>query len=629
MKLNMEQRRIVELEPNGHMMVKGVAGSGKTTVAVRRISFLQNHYSPEEEDTILLVTYNKTLLHYIKYQYHKLAEEEQNYEKLFSNDSEVKIVTIDSIMYKYFTQYMRRMKLSLKTSNNLLEHKIMVKAIHSAQQKYPKNKIITPKNSVFLLDEVTWISACQIEDLETYQQIDRIGRATGANGTPQKLSKNSDIRESIFELMETFNDMLAKEGYVTFKQMNLMALQEAQQINHGKYTHIIIDESQDLTKVQLEFIKCIYREKAYSSILFVADNTQSIYSQSWLGKGRPYTSIGYDMSGKSRMLSKNYRTTTEISKAAFQLIENDSTINTNIDFVKPSLIDRHGHPPIYRFFTTNQDQISFLLKEIQILTNDYLPSEICIVAKEKRLIESMSQGLASAGIACEILQSSEANFESDKVKLVTMHSIKGLEFKVIFLIDLNDGVIPNSKLYELDDEETMESEERKLLYVGMTRASELLYMSSVKKPSKFIKQMNFEYLRMHRDCQLRPFQSIGIQDYQLKDQIHDLNSKEEVVRQWLIRELHKTYGYPLELLELEFPVQQFSRKGYVDIVVHIYVNGELLPYMFIEVKQFGSGIKDAAEQLKSYIDTDSRVRYGVVTDGLNVICMDRSGEILK
>ena len=81
MKLNMEQRRIVELEPNGHMMVKGVAGSGKTTVAIRRISFLQNHYSPEEDDTILLVTYNKTLLQYIKYQYHKLADEEQNYEQ--------------------------------------------------------------------------------------------------------------------------------------------------------------------------------------------------------------------------------------------------------------------------------------------------------------------------------------------------------------------------------------------------------------------------------------------------------------------------------------------------------------------------------------------------------------------
>lgn len=210
-----------------------------------------------------------------------------------------------------------------------------------------------------------------------------------------------------------------------------------------------------------------------------------------------------------------------------------------------------------------------------------------------------------------------------------MHSIKGLEFKVIFLIDLNDGVIPNDRLYDLDDENTLDSEERKLLYVGMTRANELLYMSSVKKPSKFIKEMNFEFLRLKRDCQLRPFQSIGIQDYQLTNQIMDPNSKEEVVRQWMIRELHQTYGYPLELLELEYPVQQFSRKGFVDIAVHIYANGDLLPYIFIEVKQFGSGIIDAMEQLKSYLEAKTRVRYGIVTDGLQVICMNRDGEILN
>ncbi|QBP40160.1 transcriptional repressor LexA [Paenisporosarcina antarctica] len=630
MKLNMEQRRIVELEPNGHMMVKGVAGSGKTTVAIRRISFLQNHYSHEEDDTILLVTYNKTLLQYIKYQYQKLADEEQEkYEQLFAKESEVEIVTIDSLMYKYFTQHIRRLNLSLKPSNNMLDHKVMIKAIHHVQHKYPKSKIISPKNSLFLLDEVTWINACQIEDVATYQQIDRTGRASGGSGAPQKLSRNSDLRAGIFELMETFNELLAKEGYLTFKQMNLLALQEAQQMNHGKYTHVIIDESQDLTKVQLEFLKCIYQEKAYSSIMFVADNTQSIYSQSWLGKGRPYTSIGYDMSGKSRILSKNYRTTTEISKAAYQLIENDSSINANVDFVKPSLIDRHGHPPIYRFFTSSQNQINFLIKEIQTLTNDYRYAEICIVAKEKRIIESVSQGLQSGGIACEILQSSEANFESDKVKLVTMHSIKGLEFKVIFLIDLNEGVIPNTRLYDLDEEEMMDSEDRKLLYVGMTRANELLYMSSVNKPTKFIKEMNMEYLRMQRDCQLRPFQSIGIQGYELTNQVTDLNSKEEVVRQWLIRELYQTYGYPLDLLELEFPVQQFSKKGYIDIAVQIYAKGEIVPYIFAEVKRFGSGIQDATQQLKSYLEANSRVRYGIVTDGIDVICMDRSGEVLN
>nr|WP_316046797.1 3'-5' exonuclease [Planococcus glaciei] len=334
--------------------------------------------------------------------------------------------------------------------------------------------------------------------------------------------------------------------------MNLYALEEVRRSRSHAYTHILIDESQDLTRVQLLFLKELYREKEYSSLLFVADNTQSIYPLSWLGKGRPYTSIGYDMSGKSRALSKNYRTTTEISTAAFHLIEADESIRSNVDFVKPALIDRHGHPPIYRFFLTPQQQLQFLIEEIQMLQNDYALSEICVVAREKRHIESMASGLNVAGIPSDILQNSEPDFESDRVKLVTMHSIKGLEFKVIFLIDLNSGLIPPDRYSDAEDQETLESDERKLLYVGMTRANELLYMSSVKKPSKFIKEINRKNLRMKKDASLKPFESIPMTDYQLTDQLVDLHSKEEVIRQWLVRELRETYGYPYELMELEF-----------------------------------------------------------------------------
>ncbi|ADU29418.1 transcriptional repressor LexA [Evansella cellulosilytica] len=629
MKLNMEQRRIVELEPSGHMMIKGVAGSGKTTVSVRRISFLHDHYCPEEDDNILLVTYNKTLLSYIKHQYQKLKEAEPELESLFQSTSEIKIVTIDSLMYKYFNQYQQRVKTKYETPTAPVENQLMIKAIHQLKEKYPTNRILSPKNSLFLRDEVTWINACNIPDVETYQNIDRIGRATGGSGTPQKLTKNSELRAAIFELMEIFNALLENNGYITFKKMNLLALQEAQQMNHGKYTHIIIDESQDLTKVQLEFLKCIYSEKRHSSIMFVADNTQSIYSQSWLGKGRPYTTIGYDMSGKSRMLTKNYRTTTEISTAAYGLIEHDVNINNNVDFVKPSLIDRHGHPPMYRFFTSSAMQLDFLISEITTLLNDYRHSDICIVAKEKRLIESVSVGLENAEIFSEILNSTKPDFDSNKVKLVTMHSIKGLEFKVIFLIDLNEGVIPNDSLYDLDDEATLDSEERKLLYVGMTRANDLLYMSSVRKPSKFIKEITNDHLRVKRDCTLRPFHSIGIQDYQLTNQLVDINAKEEVVRQWLLKELVNTYGYPLELIKLEFPVQQFSKRGYVDIGVSIFVNGEMVPYIFAEIKRFGAGIESGFAQLTSYIEADASVRYGVVTDGLEIKCVDRQGEVLN
>lgn len=628
MKLNMEQRRIVELEPNGHMMIKGVAGSGKTTVSVRRISFLHERYCYEETDNILLVTYNKTLLNYIKYQYDKMKEDEQELELFFKPNGEIAIVTIDSLMFKFYNRYLTRVKKKYEIATIHMENQVMVKAIHQLKDKYPTIKVLSPKYSYFLLDEVTWINACNISDIETYQNIDRIGRTTGGSGTPQKLTKNSQLRATIFELMETFNHLLEEHGYITFKKMNLLALEEAQQMNHERYTHIIIDESQDLTKVQLEFLKCIYNQKSHSSIMFVADNTQSIYSHSWLGKGRPYTTIGYDMSGKSRMLTKNYRTTTEISTAAYGLIEHDTNINGNVDFVKPSLIDRHGHAPIYQFFQTSAKQLEFLVNEITILLNDYMPREICIVAKEKRLIESASEGLESASISCEILNNSSSNFESDKVKLVTMHSIKGLEFKVIFLIDLNDGVIPNDRLYDFDDDDMLDSEERKLLYVGMTRANDLLYMSSVKKPSKFIKEISNDHLRMKRNCSLRPFHSIGIQDYQLTNQIIDINAKEEVIRQWLLKELTSTYGYPLELIQLEFAVQQFSKRGYVDIAVSIYVKGEQIPYIFAEIKSFGTGVDRATEQLISYMQANPSVRYGIATDGLEVKCIDRQGEVL-
>lgn len=626
MRLNVEQRRIVELEPAGHSLIRGVAGSGKTTVAIRRVGFLQRHYCPEDDDNVLLVTFNKTLIKYIKYQYEHLKDEDMT-QNFFESNNEVEITNIDSLMHYYYREYKKRNNLQLNIIKNpTKERKIIQRATLKLQKEYPDVKILSPKYSNFLLDEVTWIKACDIPDVDAYQEIDRIGRASEGDGSPQKLLKNSPTREAIYKLKELYDELLLKERLIDFKTMNQMALEEALNFPRKKYTHIIIDESQDLSKVQLKFLNALYLEKSYSSIMFVADNTQSIYSQSWLGKGRPYTTIGYDMSGKSRTLSKNYRTTTEISKAAYGLIEHDETIKSNVDYVRPALIDRHGHAPIYRFFQENRKQLEFLIEEIKTLRGEYELREICIAAKERRLIEDIALGLKGAGIACEILTDGSSQFDRNSVKLVTMHSIKGLEFKVIFLTHLDENVIPKD-VHGMGDDAIL-TEERKLLYVGMTRANDLLYMSTVRKPSQFIHEINNDYLRVMRDSQIRPFQSIPIPEYVLTDQLIDLNSMEERTRQWLIRELTKTFGYPLELMELEYPVQQFSKRGYVDIAVSIEFQGRRIPYIFAEVKAFGSGIDTAMDQLKSYMRADENVRYGIVTDGIETKIIDRQGEIV-
>lgn len=63
----------------------------------------------------------------------------------------------------------------------------------------------------------------------------------------------------------------------------------------------------------------------------------------------------------------------------------------------------------------------------------------------------------------------------DKITLTTMHSSKGLEFEVIWMISVVEGVIPHEKSFQ---EETLE-EERRLFYVGLTRAKEKAYISSI------------------------------------------------------------------------------------------------------------------------------------------------------
>lgn len=74
------------------------------------------------------------------------------------------------------------------------------------------------------------------------------------------------------------------------------------------------------------------------------------------------------------------------------------------------------------------------------------------------------------------------------VFLGTLHSSKGLEFKNVWLLQIDDGVIPDIKQ---DTADTLE-EERRLFYVGMTRAKDQLFISCSKKPSKFIAEAGIE-----------------------------------------------------------------------------------------------------------------------------------------
>ncbi len=90
----------------------------------------------------------------------------------------------------------------------------------------------------------------------------------------------------------------------------------------------------------------------------------------------------------------------------------------------------------------------------------------------------------------------------DEVTLMTLHSAKGLEFTVVFLVGMEDGIFPhNNSFNEPDGIE----EERRLCYVGITRAKEILYITNAKRrmlygqdsmnpPSRFIDEVDGSYI---------------------------------------------------------------------------------------------------------------------------------------
>lgn len=633
MRLNDEQKRIIENKPKGHVLVKGVAGSGKTTVAVHKIPFLLKDYCYENDDKVLFITYNKSLINYAKYIYEEIErnkEEEQLSLGIYESGDKDKlfIETIDNIIFKYFILNTRNK--NLKVANDSQVTKALLEAITFVGKSYKNVNLLDKKNIKFVKEEIRWMKSCNYTDIEEYQNVDRIGRISNNNiESPHKLRKNSEIRQAIFEVMLQYNENLKKCNLVDEQDVSLMALSQVQNKVEEKYTHIIVDETQDLTRVQLEFIKTLYMNRSYSSMLFVSDTAQSIYPDAWLVKGRSFTSIGLDMKGKSTALYKSYRTTIQIAYAAYSLIADDKNIIEEDNFVKPSLIDKQGVYPVYRGFKNKILEADYVTKIIKDeFINQYNYKDIAIISRFKSQLKEIKSYLEKNNIPYkEIENNDELDFNDDCVKLLTMHFVKGLEFKVVMMVGLNDKYMPlKSFANEFEDRDFMESIDRRLFYVGMTRATEQLFLTSDGNPSKFIKDISCKYLRINSKSNFRKLHRINIDEYLFAYKIDDIYSKEEITRQWIISELIKRYGYPKDLIDVEVKINIETKAETIDVVVYGYESNDKVPFIFIKTNGLGVGCERGISKLKEYMCNYDTVRYGIVTDGNEIVIINNDLE---
>jgi superfamily I DNA/RNA helicase len=98
----------------------------------------------------------------------------------------------------------------------------------------------------------------------------------------------------------------------------------------------------------------------------------------------------------------------------------------------------------------------------------------------------------------DVVRSGSKEYLPEAVSLMTLHGAKGLEFPVVFLAGLKEGVIPFRAKGMAGDLE----EEKRLLYVGMTRAEDELILISRPEPSTFLSLIP-EHLMSREQAQIR------------------------------------------------------------------------------------------------------------------------------
>ncbi len=149
----------------------------------------------------------------------------------------------------------------------------------------------------------------------------------------------------------------------------------------------------------------------------------------------------------------------------------------------------------------NLEEFDTLLQEFEQDQVGASEREQGVVQKAELLPLFIEQSALASSPA---LEADSAETYASSVKLMTLHSSKGLEFPVVFLVGMEEGLFPSAKAWEEAPEEDIE-EERRLCYVGMTRAREILYLMSVvirriwgnvsyQKPSRFFTEIPEELI---------------------------------------------------------------------------------------------------------------------------------------
>lgn len=443
--LHPSQRLLVEKSYAGSLKVTGGGGTGKTVAAIHRLKKLTEKGSMK---SVLYTTFTRTLIKNISSRVRSMGIKSENC--VIENIDKLALDMAKSYGLIPQTATVLDYGPSSRTSEEIWDG-IVTDNLSQFDTRFLKREY---------LDVIVYNNNKTIDE---YYRQSRTGRTQPVNRKQ---------RTEIWNLVEQY---VARKKESQLYDRNEIFNLIANHLNENgihPFKHVIADEIQDFSNPELRFLRALV-EEGPDDLFLVGDPYQRIYNNRKIA----FSQVGINVRGKrSKRLRVNYRTTEEIKRAATNVVNGcafddfDGSPESLAGYV--SLM--HGDRPEYKIYDNRNEEIAAIIDFIRMCRENGIEYKDIVVASYiKDSIKPVQDALHRNNIPYKNLMN-EGTGNDNGVNLSSFHNMKGLEFKVVILSDVNKKTFPYlpygfEGLDEIEKKNHLMNQ-KALMYVAITRA---------------------------------------------------------------------------------------------------------------------------------------------------------------
>ena len=470
--LNSDQRAAVlhDHEKNGQLLILAGAGSGKTSVLTKRIQY--RIMSGVEPEKILALTFTAKAA----------AEMRERVQKLFP-DAGVRLCTFHSLAL-----FILKSKVPVeRDEDGRSPIKSGMTAGAGACSSRPAYELVGFKKMPVPTESA---------DKTFMQELAKVG------GRKFRFSREelfSDAHPAkLLKKLEPLRNRILESGQVVFEDLIYQAInllenhESARAYFQNQWTEILVDEYQDINPSQYRLVKALLGER---KLLFVVgDDDQAIYGFRGADIGN-INRFRDDFKESSLIrLEWNYRSVANILHFSNRIFENKPIHLRKV--LRAGNMNGSGGSPIFKEnrepeIWVSEDPVEEMQKiitSIKLLRESYdlqwKNFAILVRYNRQRLYyeEALRDAhLPIAGTVVSEAGEGEGEVLEDGIHVETVHASKGLQYAVVYYAGMSEGLTPGSCLGSRKQRQKQLDEERRLFYVGVTRAESFLVLLYCKR----------------------------------------------------------------------------------------------------------------------------------------------------